>query len=122
MILLLAGCHRGPDSALLRGEAFYLQRIALPPNAVLSVTLADVSLVDAPAVPLARYTGPAGAQVPIPFELSYDPRQLSAGHRYTLTARIEAAGELLWINTAAVPVTLDGSDPQPLRIRVDPAR
>ncbi|WP_263264132.1 YbaY family lipoprotein [Pseudomonas entomophila] len=120
--LLLTGCHHGSAPATLKGEAFYLQRIALPPEAVLSVTLADVSLADAPAVTLARYTGPSGAQVPLPFELSYDPRLVERGHRYALSARIEAAGELLWINTETVPVALDGSDPQPLRIRVDPAR
>jgi putative lipoprotein len=33
----------------LKGEVVYRERIALPPNAVLSVQLADVSLADAPA-------------------------------------------------------------------------
>ena len=120
--LLLAGCHHWPAASVLKGEAFYLQRIALPPTAVLSVTLADVSLADAPARPLARYTGAAGAQVPIAFELSYDRGLVAPGHRYALTARIEAAGELLWINTQAYPVALDGSDAQPLRIKLDPVR
>lgn len=120
--LLLSGCQHWPDTAVLKGQAYYLQRIALPPTAVLNVTLADVSMVDAPAVALARYTGPAGAQVPIPFELSYDRRQLASGHRYAITARIESAGELLWINTQAVPVTLEGNDPQPLRVKVEPVR
>jgi putative lipoprotein len=119
MTLALGACSTGPTTETLRGEAFYLQRIALPPNAVLSVTLADVSMADAPAQPLARYTGPSGAQVPLPFELTYDRGRVTAGHRYALTARIEAAGQLLWINTQAVPVALDGSDPQPLRVRVD---
>ena len=33
----------------VKGEVMYRERIALPPNAVLSVQLADVSLADAPA-------------------------------------------------------------------------
>lgn len=40
--------------ASLDGEVFYLQRIALPPTATLSVSLQDVSLADAPAVTLAE--------------------------------------------------------------------
>ncbi|TGR38459.1 YbaY family lipoprotein, partial [Mesorhizobium sp. M1C.F.Ca.ET.195.01.1.1] len=33
----------------VRGEVIYRERIALPPSAVLSVELADVSLAEAPA-------------------------------------------------------------------------
>jgi len=35
------------SKATLEGEAFYLQRIALPPSAVLTVSLQDVSLAAA---------------------------------------------------------------------------
>ena len=51
---LLAACSSQTPStqASLDGEVFYLQRIALPPAATLSVELQDVSLMDAPAVTL----------------------------------------------------------------------
>ena len=41
----------GPSAplALLMGTVTYLQRIALPPTAVVEVQLQDVSLADAPA-------------------------------------------------------------------------
>ena len=57
---LLAACSSQSPStqANLDGEVFYLQRIALPPAATLSVELQDVSLMDAPAVTLARQAGP----------------------------------------------------------------
>ena len=58
----------------LKGEAMYRERIALPPNAVLSVQLANVSLADAPAAIIdERKVAPAG-QAPIKFEISSDPQ------------------------------------------------
>ena len=44
----------------LKGEVMYRERIALPPNAVLSVQLADVSLADAPATMIGEQQGRAG--------------------------------------------------------------
>ena len=118
---LLAACQSPQPvaKAALDGEVFYLQRIALPPTATLSVTLQDVSLADAPAVTLAKQQGPVNGQVPLPFHLDYDPAQVKPGHRYSVSARIEHEGKLLFINTEHHGVQLNGQDPQPLRIRVD---
>ena len=118
---LLGACQSMQPAAKtsLDGEVFYLQRIALPPNAVLSVSLQDVSLADAPAVILDEQKGPIKGQVPLPFHLSYDPVQVNPGHRYSVSARIEADGKLLFITTDHHAVQLDGSDPQPLKIRVN---
>ncbi|BBN53056.1 hypothetical protein TRE132_11810 [Pseudomonas chlororaphis subsp. aurantiaca] len=121
---LLGACNsmQPASKASLDGEVFYLQRIALPPAATLSVSLQDVSLADAPAVVLAEQKGPVKGQVPLPFHLSYDPAQVKPGHRYSVSARIEVAGKLLFITTEHNGVKLDGSDPQPLKIRVDAVR
>jgi len=121
---LLGACNsmQPASKASLDGEVFYLQRIALPPAATLSVSLQDVSLADAPAVLLAEQKGPVKGQVPLPFHLSYDPAQVKPGHRYSVSARIEVAGKLLFITTEHNGVKLDGSDPQPLKIRVDAVR
>ncbi|WMJ01068.1 YbaY family lipoprotein [Pseudomonas chlororaphis subsp. aurantiaca] len=121
---LLGACNsmQPASKASLDGEVFYLQRIALPPAATLSVSLQDVSLADAPAVLLAEQKGPVKGQVPLPFHLSYDPAQVKPGHRYSVSARIEVAGKLLFITTEHNGVKLDGSDPQPLKIRVDTVR
>jgi len=105
--------------ASLDGEVFYLQRIALPPTATLSVSLQDVSLMDAPAVILAEQKGPIKGQVPLPFHLNYDPAQIKPGHSYSVSARIEQDGKLLFITTERHAVQLNGQDPQPLRLRVD---
>ncbi|AUM72697.1 YbaY family lipoprotein [Pseudomonas fluorescens] len=122
---LLAACQSAtPPSttASLDGEVFYLQRIALPADATLSVSLQDVSLADAPAVVLDEQSGPIKGQVPLPFHLSYDPAQVKPGHRYAVSARIEVDGQLMFITTEQHAVQLDGKDPQPLKIRVNAAR
>lgn len=121
---LLSACQSTTPSgkASLDGEVFYLQRIALPPSATLSVSLQDVSLADALAVVLDEQKGPIKGQVPLPFHLSYDPAQVKPGHRYSVSARIEVNGELMFITTENHAVQLDGKDPQPLKIRVDAAR
>ena len=119
---LLGACHsmNPAPKASLDGEVFYLQRIALPPAATLSVSLQDVSLADAPAVTLAEQKGPVnGKQVPLPFHLSYDPAQVKPGHSYSVSARIELDGKLMFITTERHSVQLNGQDSQPLRLRVD---
>ncbi|EIK97810.1 lipoprotein [Pseudomonas sp. M47T1] len=125
LLSALLGACTSVDSepkASLDGEVFYLQRMALPPTATLSVSLQDVSLADAPAQTLASQNGPIKGQVPLPFHLQYDPRQIQPGHRYAVSARVEADGQLLFISTEQHTVHLDGQDPQPLRIRLNPAR
>ena len=121
---LLSACQSTTPAGKvgLDGEVFYLQRIALPPSATLSVSLQDVSLADAPAVVLDEQKGPVKGQVPLPFHLSYDPAQVKPGHRYSVSARIEVNGELMFISTENHAVQLNGNDPQPLKIRVDAIR
>ena len=108
--------------ASLDGEVFYLPRIALPPTATLEVSLQDVSLADAPAVTLAKQSGPVKGQVPLPFHLTYDPAQIKPGHTYAISARIEENGQLLFINTERNSVDLTTTTQQPIRVRVDQIR
>ncbi|MDX8526915.1 YbaY family lipoprotein [Mesorhizobium sp. MSK_1335] len=81
----------------IAGEVIYRERIALPPDAVLVVELADVSLADAPAAVIAkRRIAPAG-QVPIRFEIGFDPKTIQKGRTYTLQARITVGERVLFI-------------------------
>lgn len=122
--LLLGACTtvQSPSMVQLEGEVYYLQRIALPPEATLRVSLVDVSLADAPVRELAYQQGRIEGQVPLAFQLSYDPSNLQPGHQYAVAARIERGGKLIFISSERHSVKLDGTDPQPLRIRVDPVR
>ncbi|VVN30287.1 YbaY family lipoprotein [Pseudomonas fluorescens] len=121
---LLSACQSTPhgSQASLDGEVFYLQRIALPPTAILSVSLQDISLADAPAKVIDEQRGQVQGQVPLAFHLSYDPLKIEPNHRYSVSARIEVDGKLMFITTENHAVRLDGTDPQPLKVRVDPAR
>lgn len=64
-----------PEAAehVLAGEVLYRERIALPPNAVVSVQLADVSLADAPAAIVGEQTVEPAGQVPVKFAIRFDP-------------------------------------------------
>ncbi|RWM31665.1 YbaY family lipoprotein [Mesorhizobium sp.] len=93
----------------LTGEATYRERIALPPDAVLTVELADVSVADAPATIIGqRKIVPAG-QVPIKFEISFDPQAILPGRTYALQARISVDDRLLFVTDTRHQVDpLDG--------------
>jgi len=105
----------------LTGEATYRERIALPPNAVLSVELADVSLAGAPATVIGqRKIMPAG-QVPIRFEIGFDPKAVLPGRTYVLQARITVDGRLMFITDTRHEVDpMDGKPQKVLMSRAAP--
>lgn len=82
----------------VRGEVIYRERIALPPSAVLSVQLADVSLADAPARIIGEQTVKPAGQVPISFEIKFDPSAIRPHMTYALQARITVDGKLMFIS------------------------
>jgi putative lipoprotein len=124
MTTVLAACAHTPDNlpGSLDGEVFYLQRMALPPTATLKVTLQDVTRADAPAQVLSSQNGPIKGQVPLPFHLTYDQKQVQPGHTYAVSARIEVDGELLMISTERYTVDLTLDEKPPVKIRLSPAR
>lgn len=92
------------------GTVTYLQRVALPPDAVIKVQLVDVSRADAPAVVLGEQVMEAGGrQVPFAFEIRYAPTSIEAGHSYAVQARIEDGGRLRFINDQRYPVITRGA-------------
>lgn len=82
---------------VLHGEVLYRERIALPPNAVLSVQLADVSLADAPAAIVGEQKIDPAGQVPIKFEIKFDPSVIRTSMTYALQARITVDDKLWFI-------------------------
>lgn len=109
-------------TAKVTGTVTYLQRIALPPNAIVEVKLQEVSRLDAPAVTVAEQTiETEGRQVPFPFELSYDTSQIDPRYTYVIQARILVEGELRWISTTAHRVITQGN-PSTVEVRIEPVR
>ncbi|PBC02971.1 YbaY family lipoprotein [Mesorhizobium sp. WSM3860] len=93
----------------IAGEVTYREHIALPPNAVLSVELADVSPADAPATILGQRKIVLAGQVPIKFEIGFDPKAIQPGRTYALQARITVDDRLIFVTDTSRQVDpLDG--------------
>lgn len=88
---LLAG-RAAAETPAIRGTATYRERMALPPGAVLVVTLVDISRADAPAETLAEARIPIEGQVPVAFTLPYDPARLRPHHVHAVRGTIEIEG------------------------------
>lgn len=109
-VLAFAAREATAKTQVLKGSVTYRERMALPAGAVVTVQLVDVSLADAPSVTLAEVRIAPDLQVPVPFELSYDDAAVVANHSYSLQARIDAEGQLLFITKTHFPVLTGGRD------------
>jgi len=124
-MIFLSACNNkktsvtpAPLKTAITGNVIYMERIALPPDAVVQVQLQDVSRADAPAIVLGDQTITASHQVPIPFRIEYDPKQIVENHTYSISARITIEGQLRWTNTNAVRVLTQGNPKENVSIRV----
>lgn len=96
-------------SPVITGTVSYLQRIALPDNAVVLVELLDISRADAPSVTLAsQQIITNGRQVPLPFTLSYDADSIAENATISVSARVLIDGELAWISDTVTAVITNG--------------
>lgn len=85
------------------------QRIALPPDAVLTVTLSDASLADAPARVLSqKAVRTEGKQAPFNFALPYNPANIQPNARILLSAAITVNGQLMFITDTVQTVINQG--------------
>lgn len=126
--MLLAACsdqvepvsdsQQKPDNSLMKvisGEVWYRERIALPPGAMVVVTLEDQSRADAPATVITDYTHIVDdKQGPYPFRIVYDPSAIDERMTYGLRVRIEHEGRLMFSSTEHI----DPFTGNPVRIMV----
>jgi len=110
-----------PAAHQVTGTVSYLQRIALPPNAVVKLVIEDVSYSDAPAVSIAdEEITTQGRQVPIAFGVPYDPAVIDPTHRYQIRATITSGGKPLFTTATAYPVLTHGAPEKQVEILVEP--
>ena len=116
------GGNQGGRSGAIRGTVSYRQRIALGPNSEVTVRMVDSA--DPNGTPAAEIKVPTnGKQVPIPFELRYEPRDINRQRTYELQAEIRTDGKLRFKTDAGQPVTLRGGTPNDnIELVVTPAR
>ena len=94
----------------MTGTVTYREKIALPAEGVVvTVKVEDTSRMDAPAVTIGeQIIENPGHQVPIPFEIKYDPGDIDERYTYSMRVRIEVDGKLWFTNTTSYRVITDG--------------
>lgn len=105
---------------VVSGTVTYRQRSALPPTAVLTVSLLDVSRADAPSTQIAQERiETAGKQVPFTFGFAYDRARIQERNRYAVRAEIRDGERLLFTTDTSYPVITQGN-PKNVDITVVP--
>ena len=101
-------------SGVVTGTVSYRERIALGPDAVVEVKLADVSRADALATTIGEQVIENPGQIPIAFKIQYDPAAIDERLTYAIGVRIMDGDKLLFINdtqnnfiTLGNPLNLD---------------
>lgn len=123
LLLLFTGCATGmnadpgscPES--LEISVWYKERIALPPGSTLTVRIGDISRMDIAAKVLMEQTVDLETAPPYTVHFDYDCRILDERARYSVRARIENNGKLLFINTSAVD-PFAGTPGKPVEVMV----
>jgi putative lipoprotein len=108
-----------PEMLTLTGTVVYSEPSAPPADALLTVTLEDVSLADAPAVTLGQAQFQLNGQsAPIPFSLAYPRSAVVPQAMYSARARLTQGDQLLFTTTQNNPV--DPLRPVPLQLVLEP--
>jgi putative lipoprotein len=106
--VLLASCAGNPNLPpppnWISGHVTYRERMALPPDAEVRVTLVDASRQDSAAVVADTVIRPRGPQVPVPFVLRFDRRRIDERRDYALRATITSGGRLAFTTPTVVKV------------------
>jgi heat shock protein HslJ len=112
----------GPEEGIITGVVIYRQRIALPEDAVITVQLRDVSLMDVASQLMGEEVIQInGRQVPVPYRVTYDTGEVDERNTYSMSARIEdGAGKLLFISDTVMPVITHGAPTKDVEIVVVP--
>ncbi|EKF75173.1 hypothetical protein A11A3_04315 [Alcanivorax hongdengensis A-11-3] len=107
---------------VLSGKVVYRERMAMPEDATVHVSLADVSRADAPARVIAEQVIEQPGQVPVPFTLRYLPEAVKGAHAMDYAVRAEIRDgddQLLWTTTERHTVKVgESADGKPVTIMV----
>ncbi|WP_087019881.1 YbaY family lipoprotein [Thaumasiovibrio subtropicus] len=99
------------------GTVNYRERVLLPDDAVITVTLEDVSKMDVKSTTISQHRFLSrGDQVPLEFALQFDREAINERHRYSVSARIEQNGELLFITDTHNGVLTDSNKTRELEL------
>jgi putative lipoprotein len=97
-----------PEMKSVTGTISYRERILLSPAAIVNVVLQDVSRADAPAMLIAEQTIENVGQVPIKFELLYNPGIIDERMTYAVRATIYEGNKMRFVTDTAYTVLTNG--------------
>ncbi len=103
-----------PVLKTISGEVFYRERLMLPSDAELTVTL--VRLGGSGGTVIAKSTVRPRQQVPIPFELEYGTADINRGASYGLEVEITRRDEVVFVLPEPVPVITGGAPETGLKL------
>ncbi len=96
----------GPN---VSGSVFIAQRVALPPDAVLTVTLSDASVADAPSRVISQKVARTqGKQAPFTFILPYNPQDIPPNSHVILSAAVTINGQMTFVTDSIKEVINNG--------------
>lgn len=105
------------EMGAITGTLTYLDRMALPSDSIITVSLQDISLADAPAVKIAETTFTTeGNQVPLNFNISYDKSKITENHTYSVSAKVYSNDELIRATTDNYSVITNGAPTEDLEL------
>ncbi|MGG4665233.1 YbaY family lipoprotein [Providencia vermicola] len=97
------------DSGKIEGRVVIVQSSVIPAGAIVTVTLADTSIADLPALILSqKYYDSFNNRPTIPFELTYHKNEVRPEGKLTVNATVNADGKLLYITDSVVEVINNG--------------
>lgn len=99
----------GSAEPIVRGQVLYRERIAMPVGSVVKVRLLDTSGVDGSAQVIGEQVIEDPTNVPVPFEIGYEPSAIDSGRAYAIAAQIEVDGRVAWRSTIHHPVLTRGA-------------
>jgi putative lipoprotein len=100
------------STGVVSGTVSYRERVALPGDAVVEIQLAEMPAGDArerASLIAEQKISLQGKQVPVPFELKFDPAKINPARVYGLHARIRAGGEIRFYSDPGPLVLTQGN-------------
>ena len=103
------------------GVVTSLGQVTLPGDATVVVQLADVGAPDAPVQVVNLQTISNPGQLPVPFDVTYDPAVIDSGRNYAVSALIrDANGGLIYRSSTSIPVITQGNPTSGIQLLVEP--
>lgn len=107
LLIILVSCSQESEN-YITGQISYPQKISLTEEAVVTIQLVDISKQDVKAQVIAEKLIRNPGQVPINFDILYNPDDILSDNTYSLKVKIEDKGSLLFTTNTVYPVINNG--------------